>query len=108
MDTRAFSMARVMRFTATVGALVIGTAFGPSFAQQHGEDQLLIPFSSLSASAQAEILALQRDIARASAPAAPLPQELPVARQQTSPVGIDSALANDRRVRTNWAIGMYR
>jgi hypothetical protein len=100
-------MARSLRLSAGVGALVVLSAFGPATAQQRGDEPLLIPFSSLSASAQAEILALQPDLNRGPLPS-PLPLDFPVTQGVSSPINVETVMVDGRRVRINWAIGMYR
>ena len=109
MDTRALSMARSLRLSASVGALVLFSVCGSAFAQQQGEGQLTVPFSSLSASAQQEILALQNRLNR-GAPAAPvlLPVEEPVARNVVLPLPTQQVSQDGRKARFNWAIGVYR
>lgn len=109
MDTRALSMARSLRLSAGVGALVLFSVCGSAFAQQQGEGQLTIPFSSLSASAQQEILALQNRLNR-SEPAAPvlLPVQEPASRNVAVPLPTQPLSLDGRKARFNWAIGVYR
>jgi hypothetical protein len=109
MDTRALSMARSLRSSAKVGALVLLAVCSPAVAQQQGDGFVSVPFSSLSSAAQQEVLALQRGLNR-TAPSIPrhLPLETPVARNEISPDQRLPLLSNDGRVRINWAIGMYR
>jgi hypothetical protein len=109
MDTRAFSMARSLRLSAGVGALVLSVTCGSAIAQNRGDDQISIPFSSLSVSAQQEILALQRIQNRESDVIAPaFPVDQPVARQSVVPVPSQTVMLDGRKLRINWAIGMYR
>jgi hypothetical protein len=109
MDTRAFSMARSLRSLASVGALVFFSVSGTAFAQQQGDDLVLVPFSSLSYAAQQEILALRgvQPVVPAAEPL-PLPLEETVARDSISPFDTQTVMVDGRRVRINWAIGVYR
>jgi hypothetical protein len=109
MDTRAFSMARNLRFSASVSAFVIIAACGPVFAQNRGDDQITVPFSSLSAAAQQEIISLQRGLNRETA-SDPLlfPLDAPVARRAPVPLQAETVMLDGRKVRVNWAIGVYR
>jgi hypothetical protein len=108
MDTRAFSMARSLRSYAGAGVLVLCSICAPALAQQD-DDLVTIPFSSLSAAAQAEILALQ-GIQAPGAASQPLlfPVDEPVTQGVNTPVQSQTVMLNGRRVRINWAIGMYR
>jgi hypothetical protein len=109
MDTRAFSMARSLRYSASVGALVLLATSVPAISQNLGEDQITIPFSSLSVSAQREIISLQRSADRTSAPDPLLfPLDAPVSRSVTSPLQAETVMLDGRKVRVNWAIGVYR
>jgi hypothetical protein len=109
MDTRALSMARSLRFSASVCALVVSTVCGPALAQQQGDGQVTVPFSSLSVGAQQEILALQNSLnsGPASGPAF-FPLQEPVARAAALPLQPQTVMLDGRRVRLNWAIGVYR
>ncbi len=109
MDTRAFSMARSLRYSASVGALVFVSLCGPAFAQNRGDDQITVPFSSLSASAQQEIIALQRGVNRETA-ADPLlfPLDAPAVRRSPLPLQAEAVMLDGRKARINWAIGVYR
>jgi hypothetical protein len=109
MDTRALSMARGLRSSAKVGALVLLAVCSPAFAQQQGDGFVSVPFSSLSAAAQEEVLSLEGGLSRAAPGNAPLfPLETPVARNDAAPTQLLPLLRDGRRVRINWAIGMYR
>ena len=109
MDTRALSMARSLRSSAKVGALVLFAAGGPSFAQQQGDGFVSVPFSSLSAAAQQEVLALRGGLSRTGQSGTPhFPLETPVTRNEVLPAQALPILRNDGRVRINWAVGMYR
>lgn len=109
MDTRAFSMARSLRKSASAGALVLVSLFGPAFAQNRGDDRIMVPFSALSASAQQEIVALQRNVNRETAPDPLLfPLDAPVTRQTPLHLQAETAMLDGRKARINWAIGVYR
>lgn len=109
MDTRAFSMARSLRISASAVALVVSMVAGPAFAQNRGDDQVVVPFSSLSASAQQEIIALRRASSSDSVRAPLLlPADQPVARNQNAPFQSAPVMLDDRRLRIGWAIGVYR
>jgi hypothetical protein len=109
MDTRALSMARSLRSSATVSVLVLFSVCGSAFAQQQGDGLVTVPFSSLSASAQQEIIALQGGLNRAAPVSTPLfPLEAPAARDQITPLPSRTVMLDGRRVRINWAVGMYR
>jgi hypothetical protein len=109
MDTRAFSMARSLRRYAGAGALVLCSICGPALAQQQDDDLVTIPFSALSAAAQAEILALQGvpPVVVATNPL-DFPFDMPVAQGVSDPVQTQTVMVDGRRVRINWAVGMYR
>lgn len=109
MDTRALSMARSLRSSAKVGALVLLSVCGPAFAQQQGDGLVSVPFSSLSASAQQEILALQNGLNRVTPVSPPVfPVETRVARDVHADIPTRPLALNTGRVRINWAVGMYR
>jgi hypothetical protein len=102
-------MARSLRISASAVALVLSMVSGPAIAQNLGDEQISVPFSSLSAAAQQEIIALQRQLNHESAPAPVFqPLERPVSRTVATPVHSAPALLDDRRARVNWAIGVYR
>ncbi len=109
MDTRAFSMARSLRSYAGAGVLVLCSICAPALAQQQDDDLVTIPFSALSASAQSEILAL-RGVRTESTAADPLlfPFDQTVSQGLSNPVQSETVMVDGRRLRINWAIGMYR
>jgi hypothetical protein len=102
-------MARSLRSCAGAGVLVLCSICAPASAQQRDGDQVTVPFSSLSASAQAEILALQGFDSRSSA-ANPLifPVDEPATQSVRAPLSTETVMLDGRKVRINWAIGMYR
>jgi hypothetical protein len=109
MDTRAFSMARSLRISAGAVALALCTVTGPAFALDGDDSQIVIPFSSLSVSAQQEIAALQLQTNRIGTPDAVLfPLNEPVSRDLAPLSGVEPVMLDGRKVRINWAIGVYR
>lgn len=109
MDTRVLSMARSLRLSASVGALVLFSIGGAAFAQQQGDAPLSVPFSALSASAQQEILMLQNRLNRTgTTDPLVIPVDEPVARSVSAPLPVQSLSHDDRRARANWTIGVYR
>ena len=106
MDTRALSMARNLRHSACVGTFVLYSVCSAAMAQQHGNSQVTVPFSALSAGAQAEILALTKRGVSADPQLFPLDEPVSRGIADQGPV---QALAQDgRKARINWAIGVYR
>jgi hypothetical protein len=105
MDTRAFSMARLLRISASACALAIISFSGPAIALDTEQPDFVIPFASLSPAAQQEIILLQRDLAlQEAAPVIATPNSRGIATQSAAnPVFVD-----DRKIRANWAVGMYR
>ncbi|MGL4322078.1 MAG: hypothetical protein ACRCS3_14560 [Paracoccaceae bacterium] len=109
MDTRAFSMARSLRNSAGALALALGAVTGPAFALDGDDSQITVPFSSLSYSAQQEIAALQREMIHSGAPNQGLfPIDEPVARDLAPGFDVEPVMLDGRRVRINWAVGVYR
>ena len=109
MDTRAFSMARNLRSYAGAGALVLLSVCGPGFAQPQDDELVLVPFSSLSSAAQQEILALKQAQNPVSvADPIGLSVNEPVTQQSAAPADGQFMMVDGRRVRINWAIGVYR
>jgi hypothetical protein len=109
MDTRAFSMARSLRNSAGALALAFVAVTGPAYALDGDDSQISIPFSSLSPAAQQEIAALQLQIHRNGAPnTAIVPLAEPVSRNRQPALGVEPVMLDGRRVRINWAVGVYR
>jgi hypothetical protein len=109
MDTRAFSMARTLRISAGALALAIGVVTGPAFALDGDDSQIAVPLSSLSVSAQQEIAALQLQMHR-NGVAAPgvFPLNEPASRDLAPALGAEPVMLDGRKVRINWAVGVYR
>jgi hypothetical protein len=102
-------MARSLRISAGAVALALCTVAGPAFALDGDDSQIAIPFSSLSASAQQEIAALQLQLNRNSAPDTMLfPLDEPASRDLAPLSDVQPVMLDGRRVRINWAIGVYR
>lgn len=109
MDTRAFSMARSLRISASAVALVLCAVTGPSHAQDRVEGQRAIPFTSLSVSAQQEILLQQRGLRESGGSASDsIAVAEPVARDFGLQPNAAPIFADDRKLRIGWAIGVYR
>ncbi|MGL5010059.1 MAG: hypothetical protein ACRC6I_09260 [Paracoccaceae bacterium] len=102
-------MARSLRFHASAIALALVTVTSASHAQDGAEGQLSIPFSALSASAQQEILLLQQRMGQStSTSSVAIPVAEPVARDVAVQPNLAPILADDRKVRIGWAVGVYR